>query len=64
MDALDFLARFVIGGTAIILASDHLEPYSSLARRFFMSRAWPVLRYLTICAAIALCVVVLQHDWS
>lgn len=58
------LARFIIGGALLIFGSDWLTPHSALAKAFFVSRAWLVLRYSVATATVILCGLVLQHDWS
>jgi hypothetical protein len=35
-----------------------------VARRFFVSPAWPVLRYAAITAGVVLCAIVLQRNGS
>lgn len=60
----DLLARFIIGGTVVVLASEWLTPHSTLARRFFVSPLWPVVRYAAGIAAVVLCAIVLQRNGS
>jgi hypothetical protein len=64
MEALDLLARFVIGGAALVFGSEWLASYSKLAERFFISRGWLVLRYVVAAAVVLVCVMVLRYDWS
>lgn len=59
----DLLARFILAGALLIFGSDWLTPHSELAKAFFVSRAWLVLRYAVATATVVLCGAVL-HDWS
>jgi hypothetical protein len=60
----DLLARIVIAGAALVFGSEWLADWSRLAERFFVSRAWLLLRYFTATAVVILCALILQHDWS
>lgn len=65
MPEADLLARFILGGATLLVASEWLTFRDSrTARAFFLSRAWLVLRYALIVATGALCILVLTHDWS
>lgn len=65
MPEVDLLARFILGGATVLVASEWLTfRDSKLARAFFLSRAWLVLRYALILATGVLCVLVLGRDWS
>lgn len=62
---MDELARFILGGTVILVSAEHMAMQGSdLARRFFMSPAWVVLRHLLIGATIALCCLVTVRGTS
>lgn len=50
------LARFIIGGTVLLVGSERLgmSQWSGVARLFWLSPLWPGLRYSLIAAAMML----------
>lgn len=56
----DLLARFIVGGIAVLQAAELLgvRDYGP-ARIFFLSPAWLVLRYTLFTATVVLCLVLI-----
>lgn len=56
---MEELARFILGGTVILVSAEHLAMQDcGMARRFFMSPLWIGLRHALIGATVVLCCLV------
>lgn len=63
MDIADIAARFIIGGTVILVASERMTFWGCIpARAFFLSPAWLVLRYALIATTMGLCLAVIVTE--
>lgn len=56
---MEELARFILGGTVILVGAEHMAMWDcGPARAFFLSPVWVVLRHTLIGATLVLCCLV------